>query len=203
MNDTPSCAATEAHLPLFVGGDLEPGAREQVEAHLAGCAACRRALAGLARARAAVLELPARSPAPQVDLWPDLRGALVAEGLLRGASSPRAGGARRPRRLVQVLVPLAAAAGLALSLTLLRPDGEPAGSPEATVQSTPAPASLAGATPILPAVPVVPAATGGLRRLQPGDERLGATARPFPTGGGMLHAHPSGIQRPTLAGGLR
>lgn len=93
-----ACNEILAHLPLFVGGDLEAPLAAGVRAHLGGpqgdpgdgagvvgargCASCREALERLRRARGELLELHARSPAPAVDVWPGVRAVLAAEGRL-------------------------------------------------------------------------------------------------------------------------
>jgi hypothetical protein len=51
MNE-PDCRGVEERLPWFVSGALAPGERGAIEAHLAGCGACREALAATRRAGA-------------------------------------------------------------------------------------------------------------------------------------------------------
>jgi len=49
-------------LQAFLSGDLPHGAREQVDAHLAGCPACREERDLLLAARALIAPLPPRDP---------------------------------------------------------------------------------------------------------------------------------------------
>ncbi|RSV47672.1 hypothetical protein CA233_11080 [Sphingomonas sp. ABOLD] len=55
--------ATMLLLPWYVTGEIEPGDRLLVDAHLAGCAECREELAAERRLHGAVADLPAPSAA--------------------------------------------------------------------------------------------------------------------------------------------
>jgi len=189
------CTEIEAHLPLFIGGDLETPLAVKVEAHLNACKGCGARLEAAGRARSALLELAdlARAEArlEHVDLWPGVRALLAEEGLV---GSPAAAGARpAPGRVLSLARYFGgAAAAAALALLFWRPwVGEPTpGGPELAPRATasvPAPAELvhqvsgpglAEATPLL----TVPAGSRGLRRVGPGDELLRERARVFPEG---------------------
>lgn len=90
------CIEVEAHLPLFVGGDLEHPLTTEVEGHLAACEGCRTRLEAARRARSALLGLVELDPTAELDLWPGVRARLVDEGLLtplvHPGSAPLAGG---------------------------------------------------------------------------------------------------------------
>ncbi|MCO5165251.1 MAG: zf-HC2 domain-containing protein [Planctomycetes bacterium] len=90
-------------------GALPPADAAALEAHLAGCEACRRASAALGRADDAVRALP--PPAPPTDPWPGVAARLRAE---------RRRGCRR-RLLVAALLLAAAAVGLWALLRSLVP----------------------------------------------------------------------------------
>jgi len=71
------CRAIEERLPWLANGSLPPAERLEVEAHLAGCAACRAALAATREAAAIFsLHLPAQAIA-------DYALGLAVEGLPR------------------------------------------------------------------------------------------------------------------------
>lgn len=115
---------------------LPPGEAREVEAHAAGCAACREALA---RMRATRRTMAALGPEPA-----PARGeaALLAAAGAQGARNA----ARRRRRLAMWLAPTAAAAGLAVAVSWQvmggRPEVPGRGDPEAlAVRSAPAPAA--------------------------------------------------------------
>ncbi len=190
-----SCADIQSLLPLFVGGDLEPALEHEVGRHLGsagegsarGCPACQQALDALELARRALRELPGRSPAPAIDLWPPLRERLLAEGLLsipaarRSAAAPaaRTGAGRRP---LVVFVRMAAALliGLGALFVALRAGRQapPAPSPDPIVDAI----VDSGAGPGSVAVPVTPVSLGGLRRLEPGELPLSEEAQLFVEG---------------------
>lgn len=212
-----SCDDVRAQLPLFVGGDLEAAQVEAVRAHLGhpgldagspasgggspgrgrgeGCAACGRILEELQQARQSLLSLHERSPAPALDLWPELSRRLVAEGLLvpRPATTPaplpRGLGrvvTRRPagRLLLWQRVASAVAAGalVVLGLQTLRNDSSPSPDAPATVDGGGTGSAggdlayqdLQGTQTVLPV-----AGPGGLHRLEEGEEPLNAQAVPF------------------------
>jgi anti-sigma factor RsiW len=144
------CSETRFHLPLFVGGDLDPAPARALEHHLRECAACSRAAREAQKARAALVGLAAATPVP-ADLWPGVRRELAAAGLLGPAPSPVVS----RRRPIPVLWLSAAAALLICALGVYlgrafqpgRPGPEPA----------PAPAlALPAARPTLRPVPLQP-----------------------------------------------
>lgn len=126
-------------LSAYLDGDLPAEREGAVEAHLSGCAGCRRALDEL---RALVEEAGAlRDRPPEGDLWPGIADAIEA---LPERAEPRAvpvAGPRRAPRGVRLSISQLAAAALALILLsgggvwLARP-GAPAGSPEAGALSS-------------------------------------------------------------------
>lgn len=113
----------------------------------------------------------------RLDLWPGIRAALRAEGLV-GEQRPAtinagAAGSARPRRLVRALVPLAAAAGL---LALAQLGGWFQASPaERPGRVRP----VLDSTRDAPSVVVTPAGSGGLRRVTLEDDEQLRRARPF------------------------
>ena len=201
------CTEVEAHLPLFVGGDLETPLAVKVEAHLQACQGCGGRLEAAGRARSALLELAARTRAEarleQVDLWPGVRALLAEEGLVGSPSAAAARSAARPvpgrvLSFARYLGGAAAAAVLALlvwnsfgddSSRPVGPGVGPAGTATAGFSApSQVPAGLlhrvAGGSP-LEATPLLPAVTpvgGGLRRIGPEDELLRDRARVFPEG---------------------
>ena len=131
-------------LSEYLDGELAPGERVALEAHLDTCAECRDTLADLRRvvARARALE----DRAPETDLWPGIAGRI-------GSRTARTIEPRRVRRL-SFSIPQLAAAGIALaavsggSAWLLHPGpaAPVAVRPEAPSPGTPtvAPAAAAG-----------------------------------------------------------
>lgn len=94
----------------YLEGDLTPGARRRLEAHLEHCAACRAELDALRRTVALLRELPAEAPPP------GLAERVVAR--VQDAPHPGLGGwLARHAGLVTTAVPLAA--GLVLAVVLL------------------------------------------------------------------------------------
>jgi hypothetical protein len=199
-----TCIDIQAHLPLYVGADLEAPLAASVRAHLdGGCADCARALAALERSRAVLLELPARSPAPRVELWNEVRAALAAESRWapRVAPGPRPVRSRRPHlQLLTAAAALVAAAGLYFGLPS-----------QAPVEQAPPNVVDSGVTPELPPVLVGGPETGGLRRLEPGEIPLGENAqyygdlvpRPLPLVVPVGRGAGVDPSRPTLAGDRR
>jgi anti-sigma factor RsiW len=94
----------ETALVPFAKDELAPDERARVQAHLAACEACRRALADV---RAVLVELAA-APAPPAPHWGRYRVELRARIDAR---------ARAPRRW-QRPMPIAVSAGLAAALLL-------------------------------------------------------------------------------------
>jgi anti-sigma factor RsiW len=78
------CEAARPLLEGYLDGELERTAVDEIEAHLAGCAACRAELAALESLRGALRALP-RERAPA-----DLRARLAAIGELPAMDSTRA-----------------------------------------------------------------------------------------------------------------
>lgn len=192
-----TCTDVRALLPLVVGGDLEEDQALAVSEHLAlGCATCSTDLRELERMRGILRELPERSPAPAVDLWPDLRAALVSEGLVRRGPLV----VRRARVGVRGMWLSAAAATLLVAGALwsLQGGGEipaaPGGSPEV---------ADSGVTPYLAPTLVGGPSAGGLRPLEPGEAPFSLDAELFGVGGVLPvqpHGRPLDPARPTLAG---
>jgi Putative zinc-finger len=77
-----TCSEIQGHLPLYVGGDLEPEILDAVARHLACCEACRVASRAAEDARR-VMGL-ALSGERVPDLWPGVRENLHAAGFLLG-----------------------------------------------------------------------------------------------------------------------
>jgi hypothetical protein len=187
------CDDIRAQLPLYLGGDLEAPLAEQVRAHLeageGGCPGCARALAEMEGVRAQLLELPKRSPAPHVDVWPQVRLGLAAGGLLGGtpatsglSSGTQGRSARTPAgrllRWRRVAAAAAAVALVAVGVQLAREAGRSApvtgqGAADGDALALPAPPGEA----LSPTLPVV--APGGLRRLTAEETPLHDEARPF------------------------
>ena len=196
------CDDFRAQLPLFVGGDLEAPLAAKLQEHLGrsgpggssgssagpsgvGCTGCAQALASLEAARAELLDLPRRSPAPSVDLWGPVRATLAAEGRIATASrravrDPRPATVPRAATWWRVASAAAAAALLALGVQVLvrgspPSSGIPSGDSSAHTGNglvaedvTPVGESVA-----LPGGGVIqPVGLGGLRRLEPGEEPL-------------------------------
>ncbi|MGE0814964.1 MAG: zf-HC2 domain-containing protein [Vicinamibacterales bacterium] len=63
-------------LSSYLDGDLAPGDRAQVEAHLAACDACRGLLDELAEVRAAAAAWADTLAEPDADLWPGIAAQL-------------------------------------------------------------------------------------------------------------------------------
>jgi len=215
------CDDFRAQLPLFVGGDLEAPLAARLAEHLGGtdplagsggaegCADCARALERLRASRAQLLELPLRSPAPEVDLWAPIRAALAAERRI-GAGEPalqmlRRAESRRPILLRRIASAAAAVALIALGANyLLQRSSVPQAEPGGRSGSGVGRGLVQEADPVLRpseglALPGAqfqpaqfqPASTGGLRRLGPGDAPLYLDAEEFrgwpgfPTGPGV------------------
>jgi hypothetical protein len=186
------CDDFRAQLPLFVGGDLEAPLAAKLQEHLGrsgpagalsgeGCVACAQVLESLEASRAELLDLARRSPAPDVDLWAPIRATLAAEGRLATPSRRRFEKARRPSvdrasPWWRVASTAAAATVLALGVHMMvrgsspgLPGEDPAAHPgrgSVAEQMPPESVALTGAGVIQPV------ASGGLRRLEPGEEPL-------------------------------
>lgn len=198
------CTEIEAHLALFIGGDLEAPLAALVGAHLGACLACEQRLLAAREARSALLGLAElEGDAGAVDLWPALRASLVSEGLCRPAAAATTALPPARGRLLGFSRAFAGMAAAAVVLLLWRPwvsetlDTNPSGgaAPLAgPIVDMGSQLDLAGL--VIPAggsdvasaeVPVVPTLlenaapySGGLRRAGPEDELLRNLARPFP-----------------------
>jgi anti-sigma factor RsiW len=125
MKQYDDCAEIENSLPLFVGGDLDLPAADEVARHLAGCPACQERERAARKARELMVSAFAMSERQGPALWPGVRAGLVREGVLQPQvlnAAPRA-----PRRFR--LVPLAAAAAAVLVGVWLARVGFDAGGP--------------------------------------------------------------------------
>jgi anti-sigma factor RsiW len=91
-------------LSEYLDGDLTPGERTAVDAHLASCADCRQTLAELRRVVARAQALDDR--APKADLWPGIAEHIGVVSLT----------ARRAQRRVSFTVPQLAAAAVVVAL---------------------------------------------------------------------------------------
>jgi anti-sigma factor RsiW len=76
---TPFCWLVRRRLDAYHDGELSPGARARVAAHVERCEACRQELAALDRLRAA-LTLTAVNPpeAAWASFWPEVRARIAA-----------------------------------------------------------------------------------------------------------------------------
>lgn len=196
------CTDVRALLPLMVGGDLEEGQALAVAEHLAGgCGSCSTALRELERVRGFLRELPKLAPAPAVELWPDLRAALLSEGLLRRGPIV----VRRARVGAGGMWLSAAAAALLVggALWSLRP-GESAREVQQVAPEVAGGGAMPGVTPVFAPTLVGGPANGGLRPLDPGEAPFSLEAELFGVRGTGVPLHPRGLQpdpaRPTLAG---
>lgn len=193
-----TCTDVRALLPLVVGGDLEEGQALAVTEHLEqGCAPCAAALRELQRTRGFLLELPERSPAPAVDLWPGVRAALVSQGSLGRPSIPV-----RRARVGWLGMSLSAAAASALVAGALWTLGR--GQLAPIIDASPAPeVAEGGVTPDLPPTLVGGPDFGGLRPLAAGEEPFANEAEYFGAGGAPGTRGPRPLApdpaRPTLA----
>ena len=80
-----NCNKVNRLLPALLAGELAQATAGELERHLAGCAACRQARAGLEADRALLGELP--SAAPGIGLVTRVMAEVRATG--RPATSPR------------------------------------------------------------------------------------------------------------------
>ena len=130
------CANCGPELASWAAGELEPGLREAVAAHLADCPACRRELERELALRATLAGLPAAACPPQVS--ERVQAAIAAEQART----------RRGRLRLATTGALAAAA-LAAAL-LLRPGAERPGAPVPAAHG-PAGPPVAATSPARPA----------------------------------------------------
>jgi anti-sigma factor RsiW len=112
-----TCAERRESLSAYVDDELAPGERAELDAHLAGCATCREALAAQRRLAEQLAGLPAAAPPGDFEarFW-----ARIAREQEAGASGGGAlawlGGLLRPRRLAAIGGLAAAAVALVLVL---------------------------------------------------------------------------------------
>jgi hypothetical protein len=169
MTEIKNCSAIENELALFVGGELGPRSRAEVEAHLARCESCSREVDRLAASRSALRSGLERGEARMPDLWQGVRARLVESGTIRVSqpSAPRISAV--PRRSMPRWFPLAAAAAvlLAFGMWMLQPDVQLPDSGPLPVHSV----ALGGAQ--------KPAPQSGLRLLSPGESALSSSATPI------------------------
>jgi hypothetical protein len=169
-----NCAEIENSLPLYVGGDLESPAMDEVASHLAECSACSGREEAARAARELMVSALVMSERKGPALWPGVRAGLVREGILQpeaALATPRA-----PRRLR--LVPYAAAAAALLIGFWLARDAFDGGGPygngpdvpaQPIADNRPGPAPRVALT--APALPVV-ANADALRLVGPNEHRL-------------------------------
>jgi hypothetical protein len=114
-----NCSDYSSALHDYLDGELPAPEVVQLEAHLAGCAACRATFDSLRALRAATAALPREIP-PARDLWPELEERLEAKrpGFRLLGGMAQTAGLNSSRSIFHRLIPLAAAAGIALLLLL-------------------------------------------------------------------------------------
>jgi anti-sigma factor RsiW len=146
-----SCERYEEPIALHVEGDLSPAESADVEAHLAGCAACAAFAGELRESQRALKALG------QEDVDP----AALAAVRRRVGQALGDRGAARPARRPAALWALAAAAGVAVvAFVLQRPaDGPPPQPPSPSAAAPPVVTPPAG--PAIPSPAVVASAPGG------------------------------------------
>lgn len=176
-----TCTEVENSLPLWVGGDLEPAAQRDVDAHLARCTRCAEKASGARISRERLtqgLDLEQQRIGAGPDPWPAIRAALVAEGRLAGrpARTPRI-----PRTGLPIRAAAAAGIVFALAFAWTRYSATPSLTSGTTTQTAGTlPSVDRGPVPAPTQVDVVPAVAGsGLRRLKPGERQLRDTAQFF------------------------
>jgi Putative zinc-finger len=122
-----TCRRLRSRLVDLASGDLPAAERPRVELHVAGCAACRDALAALHQVPA-LLESSA-SPGPDEEFWLDQRRSIMRT--VRDLPTParvrhwwRPEPSGRPRRPWVAWAPVLAAATAVLAVVTLHP-GQP------------------------------------------------------------------------------
>jgi hypothetical protein len=151
-----------ARLGPYLEGDLAPGERRRVEAHLSHCAACRAELAALRRTVRLLRDLP------PVETPPGL-GERILAGL---EDAPRSGlGAwlQHHRGLLSTAVPVAA--GLALAVAVL---------PRIQISVRLGPGLRAAAPVVAEAAPPSPRAETAVRRVRAGGPAAPRAESPAP-----------------------
>jgi hypothetical protein len=116
-----NCVEIENSLALYVGGDLEDQAANEVRRHLERCSACAEREGAARASRDLMVSALVMSERKGPELWPGVRAGLVREGILVPPPAVAApfGGARAPRRL-RLLPYAAAAAALVAGVWLAR-----------------------------------------------------------------------------------
>jgi hypothetical protein len=171
MSTPKNCSAIENELALFVGGELGPRSRAEVEEHLQRCEACVGAVGRLTRARAALRAGLSEGASRVPDLWAGVRARLVESGTIHAApQAPVAPAAQSVAAASPRLrwFPLSAAAAALFALGVWFAQREDAGSHK----------HLGGAEQLVDGssskpLPVEPVC---LRRLQPGESALSSSA---------------------------
>ncbi len=128
-----TCEQFDRQLDAFLEGSLAPLPRREMDAHLAGCAACQALTDDLRGVVAAATALP-RSIAPPRNLWPD-----IAARLARQAAHPGIRSISWTR-----WAPLAAAAVLLVTVTAVVTHRLSRGSAPILVEARPALPQLTG-----------------------------------------------------------
>ena len=133
---TPYCWLIRRRLSAYQDGELSPGARNRVGAHVRGCEPCSRQLEALGRLRTA-LALDAADPSEAVwtAFWPQVRARITAPAPAPEPVWKRAWEAVRVRPRLG-LAPALAAGALAVLAVVAPWQHAP--------QQTPSPASVAG-----------------------------------------------------------
>jgi len=169
MSTPKNCSAIENELALFVGGELGPRSRAEVEEHLQRCEACVGAVGRLARARAALRAGLSEGASRVPDLWAGVRARLVESGTIHAApQAPQAPGAPAAQLVAAATprrnwIPLSAAAAALFALGLWLAQRDDAGTEKRT----------GGPDVVSRQIEVQPV---GLRRLQPGESALSSSA---------------------------
>jgi len=169
MSTPKNCSAIENELALFVGGELGPRSRAEVEEHLQRCEVCVEAVGRLTRARAALRAGLGEGASRVPDLWPGVRRRLVESGTIHAPQAPLAPAAQPVAAAAPRLrwLPLSAAAAALFALGLwLAQRADPIVKPHSGGSD------LAAGNPGRP-LPVQPV---GLRRLEPGESALSSSA---------------------------
>jgi hypothetical protein len=165
MSTPKNCSAIENELALFVGGELGPRSRAEVEEHLQRCEACVGAVGRMTRARAALRAGLSEGASRVPDLWAGVRARLVESGAIHAPQAPEApvaaqsSAASSPRRWI----PLSAAAAALFALGLWIAQRDDAGPKH----------HMGGSDVVAQPIQIQPV---GLRRLEPGESALSSSA---------------------------
>jgi hypothetical protein len=111
----------ESRLDEYVDGRLDPRVRGEFEAHMAGCAACTEAVAGVTATRTLLAALPEREPPRSFRLTPEMASEPAGPAMPAPKPSPRPAWAMRSAQALAGL----AAVGLVtvVSIDLSQDDG--------------------------------------------------------------------------------